>query len=174
MRNRSPSRSGSQGLPIPNPTIPNASSEQDSFPPAEQAPPQQKVGAEDSTDAAAGRHSQELHGSCMAVVIGLVAGIMWFQSILSWVLLLLHVRPLICVMTFCLIWFWRIVLDTCRQLGRWLWFSLLLESNNHIYHFSSWLKIHTSSLRLKELRPLFVTNSSTRRRQSRRLYLSKK
>ncbi|CAI7628653.1 hypothetical protein PCG10_006707 [Penicillium crustosum] len=63
---------------IPNPTIPNASSEQDSFPPAEQAPPQQKVGAEDSTDAAAGRHSQELHGSCMAVVIGLVAGIMWF------------------------------------------------------------------------------------------------
>ncbi|KAJ6167917.1 hypothetical protein N7497_000760 [Penicillium chrysogenum] len=42
------------------------------------APPQQKVGAEDSTDAAAGRHSQELHGSCMAVVIGLVAGIMWF------------------------------------------------------------------------------------------------
>lgn len=63
---------------IPNPTIPNAASEQDSLPPSEQAPPQQKVGAEDSTDAAAGRHSQELHGSCMAVVIGLVAGIMWF------------------------------------------------------------------------------------------------
>ncbi|KAJ5687799.1 hypothetical protein N7536_010418 [Penicillium majusculum] len=63
---------------IPNPTIPNAASEQDSFPPSEQALPQQKVGAEDSTDAAAGRHSQELHGSCMAVVIGLVAGIMWF------------------------------------------------------------------------------------------------
>ncbi|OQD63411.1 hypothetical protein PENPOL_c009G04187 [Penicillium polonicum] len=62
---------------IPNPTIPNAS-DQDSFTPSEQAPPQQKVGAEDSTDAAAGRHSQELHGSCMAVVIGLVAGIMWF------------------------------------------------------------------------------------------------
>ncbi|CAI7580802.1 unnamed protein product [Penicillium discolor] len=63
---------------IPNPTIPNTASEQDSLPPSEQAPPQQKVGAEDSTDAAAGRHSQELHGSCMAVVIGLVAGIMWF------------------------------------------------------------------------------------------------
>jgi hypothetical protein len=46
--------------------------------PSEQAPAIQKVGAEDSTDAAAGRHSQELHGSCMAVVIGLVAGIMWF------------------------------------------------------------------------------------------------
>ncbi|KAJ5939776.1 hypothetical protein N7466_002910 [Penicillium verhagenii] len=30
-----------------------------------------------STDAA-GRHSSELQGSCMAVVIGLVAGIMWF------------------------------------------------------------------------------------------------
>lgn len=42
-----------------------------------EAPATQKVGAEDSTDAAAGRHS-ELHGSCMAVVIGLVAGIMWF------------------------------------------------------------------------------------------------
>lgn len=43
-------------------------------------PPEQvqKVGAEDSSDAAAGRHAQELHGSCMAVVIGLVAGIMWF------------------------------------------------------------------------------------------------
>ncbi|CAG8057649.1 unnamed protein product [Penicillium salamii] len=38
----------------------------------------QKVGGEDSSDAAAGRHSRELHGSCMAVVIGLVAGIMWF------------------------------------------------------------------------------------------------
>ncbi|KAJ9481254.1 hypothetical protein VN97_g12237 [Penicillium thymicola] len=63
---------------IPNPTIPNAASEQDSFTPSEQAAPQQKVGAGDSTDAAAGRHSQELHGSCMAVVIGLVAGIMWF------------------------------------------------------------------------------------------------
>ncbi|CAG8887029.1 unnamed protein product [Penicillium egyptiacum] len=55
-----------------------AVSDQDLFTPSEQAPPQQKVGAEDSTDAAAGRHSQELHGSCMAVVIGLVAGIMWF------------------------------------------------------------------------------------------------
>ncbi|KAJ5635906.1 uncharacterized protein N7484_009219 [Penicillium longicatenatum] len=32
---------------------------------------------EQSTDAA-GRHSSELQGSCMAVVIGLVAGIMWF------------------------------------------------------------------------------------------------
>ncbi|KAJ5588931.1 hypothetical protein N7537_011609 [Penicillium hordei] len=63
---------------IPNPTIPNAASDQDSFTPSEQAPHQQTVGAEDSTDAAAGRHSQELHGSCMAVVIGLVAGIMWF------------------------------------------------------------------------------------------------
>lgn len=63
---------------IPNPTIPNAASDQDPFTSSEQAPPQQKVGAEDSTDAAAGRHSQELHGSCMAVVIGLVAGIMWF------------------------------------------------------------------------------------------------
>ncbi|KAJ5301798.1 hypothetical protein PENANT_c002G06747 [Penicillium antarcticum] len=42
------------------------------------APAQQKIGAEEATDAAAGRHSQELHGSCMAVVIGLVAGIMWF------------------------------------------------------------------------------------------------
>jgi hypothetical protein len=42
------------------------------------APAQQKVGAEEASDAAAGRHSQELHGSCMAVVIGLVAGIMWF------------------------------------------------------------------------------------------------
>ncbi|KAJ5516884.1 hypothetical protein N7527_008444 [Penicillium freii] len=62
---------------IPHPTIPNAS-DQDPCTPSEQAPPQQKVGAEDSTDAAAGRHSQELHGSCMAVVIGLVAGIMWF------------------------------------------------------------------------------------------------
>ncbi|CAG8098356.1 unnamed protein product [Penicillium olsonii] len=38
----------------------------------------QTMGAEDSSDAAAGRHSRELHGSCMAVVIGLVAGIMWF------------------------------------------------------------------------------------------------
>ncbi|KAJ5185420.1 hypothetical protein N7491_006713 [Penicillium cf. griseofulvum] len=56
---------------------PNAVSDQDPFTPSEQSP-QQKVGAEDSTDAAAGRHSQELHGSCMAVVIGLVAGIMWF------------------------------------------------------------------------------------------------
>lgn len=37
-----------------------------------------QTSAEDSSDAAAGRHSQELHGSCMAVVIGLVAGIMWF------------------------------------------------------------------------------------------------
>ncbi|CAI7589129.1 unnamed protein product [Penicillium glandicola] len=62
---------------IPNPTIPITSNE-DQFIPSEQAPPQQKVGAEDSADAAAGRHSQELHGSCMAVVIGLVAGIMWF------------------------------------------------------------------------------------------------
>ncbi|KAJ5182217.1 hypothetical protein N7449_012364 [Penicillium cf. viridicatum] len=63
---------------IPNPTILTAASDEDSFTSSEQAPPQQKVGAEDSTDAAAGRHSQELHGSCMAVVIGLVAGIMWF------------------------------------------------------------------------------------------------
>lgn len=64
---------------IPNPTISTpAVSNQDPFTPPEQAPPQQKVGSEDSTDAAAGRHSQELHGSCMAVVIGLVAGIMWF------------------------------------------------------------------------------------------------
>ncbi|KAJ5794058.1 hypothetical protein N7457_000657 [Penicillium paradoxum] len=47
-------------------------------PTSEEVPAHQKVGAEDSTDAAAGRHSQELHGSCMAVVIGLVAGIMWF------------------------------------------------------------------------------------------------
>jgi hypothetical protein len=62
---------------IPHPTIPNAVADQDPFTPSEQAP-QQKVGAEDSTDAAAGRHSRELHGSCMAVVIGLVAGIMWF------------------------------------------------------------------------------------------------
>ncbi|CAG7953517.1 unnamed protein product [Penicillium salamii] len=46
----------------------------ESLPPSEV----QKVGAEDSSDAAAGRHSRELHGSCMAVVIGLVAGIMWF------------------------------------------------------------------------------------------------
>lgn len=45
----------------------------------------------------------------------------------------------------CLIWFWRIVLDTCRQLGRWLWFSLLLESNNHIYHFSCF---HISMLKV--------------------------
>lgn len=63
---------------IPNPTILNTASDEDSFTSSEQAPPQQKVGAEDSTDAAAGRHSQELHGSCMAVVIGLVASIMWF------------------------------------------------------------------------------------------------
>ncbi|OQE94950.1 hypothetical protein PENNAL_c0003G06245 [Penicillium nalgiovense] len=64
---------------ISNPTVPNfVASNQDLFTSSEQAPPQQKVGAEDSTDAAAGRHSQELHGSCMAVVIGLVAGIMWF------------------------------------------------------------------------------------------------
>lgn len=35
---------------------------------------------------------------------------------------------------------WRIVLNTCRQSGRWLWISLLFESNNHIYHFSSWPK----------------------------------
>ncbi|KAJ5950932.1 uncharacterized protein N7479_009345 [Penicillium vulpinum] len=62
---------------IPNPTIPNASN-QELLTPSEQEPPQQKVGADDSTDAAAGRHSQELHGSCMAVVIGLIAGIMWF------------------------------------------------------------------------------------------------
>jgi hypothetical protein len=47
-------------------------------PSPEQVQANQKVGAEDSTDAAAGRHSPELHGSCMAVVIGLVAGIMWF------------------------------------------------------------------------------------------------
>ncbi|CAG8365238.1 unnamed protein product [Penicillium salamii] len=46
----------------------------ESLPPSEV----QKVGAEDSSHAAAGRHSRELHGSCMAVVIGLVAGIMWF------------------------------------------------------------------------------------------------
>ncbi|OQE30876.1 hypothetical protein PENFLA_c002G03725 [Penicillium flavigenum] len=64
---------------ISNPAVPNSvASNQDLFTSSEQAPPQQKVGAEDSTDAAAGRHSQELHGSCMAVVIGLVAGIMWF------------------------------------------------------------------------------------------------
>ncbi|KAJ5827184.1 hypothetical protein N7447_003947 [Penicillium robsamsonii] len=63
---------------IPHPTIPNDASNQDPFIPSEQALPQQKVGAEDSTDAAASRHSRELHGSCMAVVIGLVAGIMWF------------------------------------------------------------------------------------------------
>lgn len=37
-----------------------------------------KVGAQDSSDVTAGRHSQELRGSCMAVVIGLVVGIMWF------------------------------------------------------------------------------------------------
>ncbi|KAJ5894030.1 hypothetical protein N7495_005721 [Penicillium taxi] len=34
-------------------------------------------GEQQSTDAA-GRHSPELQGSCMAVVIGLVAGIVWF------------------------------------------------------------------------------------------------
>lgn len=32
----------------------------------------------DQTTDAAGRHTPELRGSCMAVVIGLVAGIMWF------------------------------------------------------------------------------------------------
>ena len=63
---------------ISDPAVPNSvASNQGLFTSSEQAP-QQKVGAEDSTDAAAGRHSQELHGSCMAVVIGLVAGIMWF------------------------------------------------------------------------------------------------
>ncbi|KGO67780.1 hypothetical protein PITC_048660 [Penicillium italicum] len=70
-----------KGVPtslIPNPTSNPAVSDQVPFTPSEQAPPQQKVGAENSTDAAAGRHSPELHGSCMAVVIGLVAGIMWF------------------------------------------------------------------------------------------------
>lgn len=70
---------GASKLLIPESTIPNAAaSNQDLITASEQAPPQQKVGAEDSTDAAAGRHSHELHGSCMAVVIGLVAGIMWF------------------------------------------------------------------------------------------------
>ncbi|KAG0155253.1 hypothetical protein PDIDSM_827 [Penicillium digitatum] len=69
---------GAPPLLIPNPTFPNAVSDQDPFPPSEQAPPQQKVGAEDSTDTAAGRHSQDPHGSFMAIVIGLVAGIMWF------------------------------------------------------------------------------------------------
>lgn len=64
---------------ISNPTVRNqAASNQDVFTQSEQVPPQQKVSAEDSTDAAAGRHSRELHGSCMAVVVGLVAGIMWF------------------------------------------------------------------------------------------------
>ncbi|KAJ5158659.1 uncharacterized protein N7500_008310 [Penicillium coprophilum] len=63
---------------IPHSTIPNDASNEDPFIPSEPAPPQQKVGAEDSADAAAGRHSRELHGSCMAVVIGLVACIMWF------------------------------------------------------------------------------------------------
>jgi hypothetical protein len=58
--------------PTPSPAHPE---DQSNAPPA---PAQQKVGAEEATDAAAGRHSQELHGSCMAVVIGLVAGIMWF------------------------------------------------------------------------------------------------
>ncbi|KAJ5860293.1 uncharacterized protein N7529_007603 [Penicillium soppii] len=48
---------------------------QDQSSPSE--PAIQRLAAEDSTDAA-GRHSQELRGSCMAVVIGLVAGIMWF------------------------------------------------------------------------------------------------
>jgi hypothetical protein len=59
---------------ISNPVASN----QGLFTSSEQAPPRQKVGTEDSADAAAGRHSHELHGSCMAVVIGLVAGIMWF------------------------------------------------------------------------------------------------
>lgn len=45
---------------------------------SKEAPAHQKVSTEDSTDAAAGRHSQELHGSCMAIVIGLVVSIMWF------------------------------------------------------------------------------------------------
>ncbi|OGE55894.1 hypothetical protein PENARI_c003G03544 [Penicillium arizonense] len=58
--------------PTPSPAHPE---DQSNTPPALA---QQKVGAEEATDAAAGRHSQELHGSCMAVVIGLVAGIMWF------------------------------------------------------------------------------------------------
>ena len=61
---------------IRHPTPSPAQPEDQSNPPP--APAQQKVGAEEATDAAAGRHSQELHGSCMAVVIGLVAGIMWF------------------------------------------------------------------------------------------------
>jgi hypothetical protein len=55
-----------------------AVSKQDQSVVSEEGTSQQKVGAEDSTDAAAGLHPQELHGSCMAVVIGLVAGIMWF------------------------------------------------------------------------------------------------
>lgn len=36
------------------------------------------TGAKEQTTDAAGRHSPELRSSCMAVVIGLVAGIMWF------------------------------------------------------------------------------------------------
>ncbi|KAJ5767165.1 uncharacterized protein N7511_004781 [Penicillium nucicola] len=58
---------------LKSPPVPDE--DQKSSPPV---PAQQNVGAEEATDAAAGRHSQELHGSCMAVVIGLVAGIMWF------------------------------------------------------------------------------------------------
>ncbi|KAJ5135722.1 uncharacterized protein N7515_005000 [Penicillium bovifimosum] len=57
---------------------PSIVSKQDQFVVSEEGMSQQKVGAEDSTDAAAGLHSQELHGSSMAVVIGIVAGIMWF------------------------------------------------------------------------------------------------
>ncbi|KAK9852273.1 hypothetical protein MYU51_008695 [Penicillium brevicompactum] len=64
---------------IPHPTDVELDSGSDSGLDTPEQPEQlQKVGAEDSSDAAAGRHSQELQGSCMAVVIGLVAGIMWF------------------------------------------------------------------------------------------------
>ncbi|KAJ5561893.1 hypothetical protein N7461_000654 [Penicillium sp. DV-2018c] len=53
-------------------------SKQDQSAVSEDGIPQLKIGAEDSTDAASGLHPHELHGSSMAVVIGLVAGIMWF------------------------------------------------------------------------------------------------
>ncbi|KAJ5091782.1 hypothetical protein NUU61_006652 [Penicillium alfredii] len=40
--------------------------------------PSHAMAGDQAKDGAAGRHSRELHGSCMAVVIGLVVGIFWF------------------------------------------------------------------------------------------------
>ncbi|KAJ5587601.1 uncharacterized protein N7459_003366 [Penicillium hispanicum] len=63
---------------IPRPQDPQSRRESNSgsetFAPVDKS---HKMLSDGSTDAA-GRHSSELRGSCMAVVIGLVAGIIWF------------------------------------------------------------------------------------------------